>query len=93
MNESLQRMVTLPAGLVHDDDSKGYIVIPQGRMHGIGHHGGVVSRADDDGGLLDDGQNLIRHAMSREKTVLRMHACVNSPTSGATGCSASVRSR
>jgi hypothetical protein len=26
----------------------------QNRMHGIGNHGGAVSRADDDGSLLKD---------------------------------------
>jgi len=64
VNESLQRMVTMLAGLVHDDDSKGNAVILQDRMHGIGRHGGAVSRADDDGGLLDDGRTSLRSAVS-----------------------------
>ncbi len=54
VNESLQRMVTLPAGLVHDDDSERNSGIVQNRVDGIGDHGGAVSRADDDGSLLED---------------------------------------
>jgi hypothetical protein len=54
VDESLQRMVALPAGLVHDDDSERNSDILQNRLHGIGNHGGAVSRADDDGSLLED---------------------------------------
>ncbi len=54
VNESLQRMVTLPAGLVHDDDSERNSGILQNRVHGIGNHGGAMSRADDDGSLPED---------------------------------------
>jgi hypothetical protein len=54
VNESLQRMVTLPAGLVHDDDSERNSGILQNRVHGMGNHGRAVSRANDDGSLLED---------------------------------------